>query len=571
MAYAEITAALAAAFQSVDLDHHPVLSLPANGRGADLQCNTLMPVVGKLPQSEGAAIVSGAVAALNLSREIGDISLSGRAFLNVTLSANYLAKIANEMLVDPMLGVIADASGVAVIDFGGPNVAKQLHVGHLRSFVIGESLRRLLVAKGHDVISDIHLGDWGLQMGKLLLGLEAAGYTLDGVGLDEIKNADFKLSDLQRFYVVGNELCPSKDEEVGSNETNEGAMVDRARYLTALLQNGHPEITDIWSILRKISLSEISVLAKALDAHFDLWLGESDSHSDVVTMIDQLTAAGSMVVDGGALVIPLENQKPLLIKSQAGSMLYGATDLATAWSRYRDQHADLHVYCVDKRQSLHISQVAQAARYTGLIGSGAVRHAAFGTVNGPDGKAIKTREGTPPALSDLIVAVTQKTKEKMGSDTDPAVVEMVAMGALKFADLISDRTSGYLFDVDKMTSQEGKSGPYLQYAVVRIKSLLAKSKASPSKIEVPTNPASRHLLFELSRFPIVVDRAYSELKPHFLAEYAFQVSQAFSTYYSTVQIIGSSVEGSELSLCLLTMKVIERCLYLLGINVPERM
>jgi arginyl-tRNA synthetase len=571
MAYAEISAALAAAFKSVDLDISPTLSLPASGRSADLQCNSLMPVVGKLPPAAGGAIVERVVASLDLSSEVGVIAPSGRGFMNVILSAPYLAKIANDMLADPTLGVASDATDVAVIDFGGPNVAKQLHVGHLRSFVIGESLRRLLLVKGHKVISDIHLGDWGLQMGKLLLGLETAGYSLDAAGVDQIKQADFKLSDLQGFYVVGNELCPAKDEEGEDTATNEVSLTDRARHLTSLLQSGHPEITDIWSILRAVSLSQIAVLAKTLDAHFDLWLGESDSHPDVLSMIGDLMAAGSMMVHDGALIVPLENQKPLLIKSQAGSVLYGATDLATARSRFRDLHADLHVYCVDKRQSLHLSQVAQAAQSTGLIGDSVIRHAAFGTVNGPDGKAIKTREGTPPALTDLIDAVTAKTREKMGPDVDPAVVEMVAIGALKFADLISDRTSGYLFDVDKMTSQEGKSGPYLQYAVVRIKSLLDKAKVSPSKIDVPTDPASRHLLFELSRFPIVVDRAYSELKPHFVAEYAFQVAQAFSTYYSAVQIIGSSAEGSELALCLLTMKVLERCLYLLGINVPERM
>lgn len=570
MAYAEISAALAAAFKSIDLDITPVLSLPAVGRGADLQCNSLMPVVGKLPPSDAAAIVTRVAAALNLPAEVGTISPSGRAFLNVTLSDAYLAKIANEMVVDPTLGVVPDATGVAVLDFGGPNVAKQLHVGHLRSFVIGESLRRLLLSKGHTVISDIHLGDWGLQMGKLLLGLEASGYSLDASGLDQIKMADFKLSDLQAFYVIGNDLCPAQDEDEDA-DTNQGSPTDRARQLTSLLQGGNPEITDIWSILRSVSLSEIGELANTLGAHFDLWLGESDSHLDVLAMIETLTGAGTMVLDAGALIVPLENQKPLLIRSQAGSVLYGATDLATAWARCRDLKADYHVYCVDKRQSLHLSQVAQAAHVTGLIGDGVIRHAAFGTVNGSDGKAIKTREGTPPALTDLIAAVTLKTREKMGPDVDEAVVEMVAIGALKFADLISDRTSGYLFDVDKMTSQEGKSGPYLQYAVVRIKSLLDKAQAAPGAIEVPTDPASRHLLFELSRFSVVVDRAYGELKPHFVAEYAFQLAQAFSTYYSAVQIIGSKTEASELGLCLLTMKVLERCLYLLGINVPERM
>lgn len=572
MAYAEISAALAAAFNSTHLEIIPVLSLPAIGRGADLQCNSLMPVVGKLSPKDAASVVDQVVSALNLPAELGTISLSGRGFLNVTLTEAYLAKLANQMVDDPALGVLSDASGVAVLDFGGPNVAKQLHVGHLRSFVIGESLRRLLLSKGHKVISDIHLGDWGLQMGKLLLGLETAGYSLDVAGLDEIKKADFKLSDLQAFYVIGNELCMAKDDDEDDGaDNNQVYLTDRARQLTSLLQSGHPEITDIWSLLRSISLSEIGKLAQTLDAHFDLWLGESDSHSDVLAMVDTLTSAGSIVVDAGALIVPLEDQKPLLIRSQAGSVLYGATDLATAWSRHRDLKAQYHIYCVDKRQSLHLSQVAQAAHATGLVGDGVMRHAAFGTVNGSDGKAIKTREGAPPALTDLIDAVTLKTREKMGSDVHDEVVAMVAIGALKFADLISDRTSGYLFDVEKMTSQEGKSGPYLQYAVVRIKSLIDKAKIAPGAIEVPTDPASRHLLFELSRFSVVVDRAYAELKPHFVAEYAFQVAQAFSTYYSAVQIIGSKTEASELGLCLLTMRVLERCLYLLGINVPERM
>ena len=574
MAYADISAALAAAFKSIDLDIIPALSLPAQGRGADLQCNSLMPVVGKLPPSDAAAVVAQVCQALVLPAEVGTIAPSGRAFLNVTLSNAYLARIANEMIADPTLGVVPDASGVTVLDYGGPNVAKQLHVGHLRSFVIGESLRRLLLLKGHTVISDIHLGDWGLQMGKLLLGLEASGYSLDASGLDQIKKADFKLTDLQAFYVIGNDLCPPEDDDDSdddSDDDNAVSLTDRARHLTSLLQGGHPEIANIWSTLRSASLVEIMELAGTLGAHFDLWLGESDSHADVLAMIESLTDAGTMTLDDGALIVCLDNQKPLLIRSHAGSVLYGATDLATAWARCRDFKADYHVYCVDKRQALHLSQVEQAARVTGLVKEGVFRHAAFGTVNGQDGKAIKTREGKPPALTDLIDAVTLKTREKMGTGVDDTVVEMVAIGALKFADLISDRTSGYLFDVEKMTSQEGKSGPYLQYAVVRIKSLLDKAKVAPGVIEPPCDPASRQLLFELSRFSIVVDRAYGELKPHFVAEYAFQLAQAFSSYYSAVQIIGSSREASELGLCLLTMKVLERCLYLLGINVPERM
>lgn len=563
MSYTEISAAISAAFKSVDLELEPSLTVAAVGRGADLQCNSLMPVVGKLSSVEAAALVDRVISIVGLPPEVGSVSLSGRAFLNINLADAYLTKIANRMVADSLLGVTQKDMGITVLDFGGPNVAKQLHVGHLRSFVLGESLRRLLIAKGHHVISDIHLGDWGLQMGKLLLGLELNGFTLDGDGLQNIKDTQFNLADLQGFYVAGNDLCDAHD--------NAGSMTNRARHLTTLLQGGHPEIMAIWSELRAASLIEISQIADVLGAHFDLWLGESDSHVDVLAMIDLLTGKGTMVENQGALIVPLASGNPLLVRSQAGSVLYGATDLATAWSRYRDYQAVLHVYCVDKRQALHLSQVQEAAYSTGLIPHGVFRHAAFGTVNGADGKAIKTREGKPPSLIDLIDAVTLKTREKMGVNADADVVDMVAIGALKFADLIGDRTSGYLFDVDKMTSQEGKSGPYLQYAVVRIKSLLDKATCDPGVIDVPNDPTTRHLMFELSRFPIVIDRAYADLKPHFIAEYTFQVAQAFSAYYSAVQIVGSAREASELGLCSLTMKVIERCLYLLGINVPERM
>jgi arginyl-tRNA synthetase len=569
MSYAEVSTAIAAAFKSVDLKLDPSLTVAAAGRDADLQCNSLMPVVGKLSPAEATALVAQVIASVDMPAEVGTIAVSGRAFLNINLADSYLAKIANAMAADISLGVTSVELGTAILDFGGPNVAKQLHVGHLRSFVLGESLRRLLIAKGHHVISDIHLGDWGLQMGKLLLGLELSGFTLDTSGIEKVSAADFKLADLQKFYVMGNELCDAADEL--DDADNAGSMTTRARHLTTLLQSGHPEITAIWSVLRAASLSEISQIAGILDAHYDLWLGESDSHADVVTMIDNLSKSGSIIEDKGALIVPLGTDKPLLVRSQAGSVLYGATDLATAWSRHRDYKAVAHIYCVDKRQSLHLSQVKLAAATTGLVPDGVFHHAAFGTVNGADGKAIKTREGKPPSLTDLIDAVTRKTWEKMGEQADAAVVNKVAIGALKFADLIGDRTSGYLFDVDKMTSHEGKSGPYLQYAVARIKSLLDKARSVPGVIELPANPTARHLMFELSRFPIVVDRAYADLKPHFIAEYAFEVAQAFSAHYASVQIVGNDREASELGLCSLTMKVIERCLYLLGINVPERM
>lgn len=568
MSYIEITAALARACAATGLQIVPALSFTPAGRPGDLQCNSLLPVLTRLPQEQADQLLSSFTAALDLDERIASYCVTGKGFLNFTLTTPYLISLADEIGNDPECSAGVVVSRRIVLDFGGPNVAKKLHVGHLRSFVIGESLRRMLTAQGHEVTSDIHLGDWGLQMGKLLLGFEASGYSLDETGLKAVNDAAMDIDSLQDFYVKGNALCKPSDETEPFNPA-----LERARKLTVRLQNGEPHLQALWAKFRQISMVEVDATISLFDAHFDLKLGESDAHADVQDIILDLTSQGKIVENEGALIIPTADQGSLLVQSMTGSVLYGGTDIAAAMSRVRDHGAQRLIYCVDHRQQDHLKKVAAACLETGLTGEATFEHAGFGTINGPDGRALKTRDGSPPALADLLSDVVAHVTDRMADDTDQATIKSVALAAIKYADLSSDRETSYNFDLDRMTSFEGKSGPYLQYAAVRIKSILAKAGDAVSEITEVSMPEERALLVMISRFPVLFDRSCRELKPHFIAEYSFDLAQAFSSFYAACPVLHDDrrIRGSRVTLCRVTLRVLEQCLYLLGIKAPDKM
>ncbi len=544
---------------------------------ADLQCNGAMPLAKSLGRNprDIALEVAGR---LRGRAEFSEVGVAGPGFLNLRLSNHFLASCAADQAEAPDLGIARCRDDTVMLDFGGPNVAKPLHVGHLRALVIGESLRRILQVQGVRTISDIHLGDWGLQMGMLISEIRLRWPELSATHLPPLDMAD-----LQRLYPEAAAACRADPERM-----------EQARAATAALQSGEPEARSIWRWLRDISLAAQRHDIALLGAHFDLLLGESDVQALIPGMIDDLRARGVATESEGALIIDVADpgearpMPPLLLVKSDGAALYATTDLATIVARRRDQDPARILYVVDQRQALHFEQVFRAASKAGLAGNIELVHVGFGTVNGPDGKPYKTREGGVAQLSDLLGDAIGKARERLaqgdaeGGAQDDAkpdreqLARLVGLAAVKFADLSSFRTSGYVFDADRLVSFEGRTGPYVQYACVRIGSILARAaaqEAHPGAIRIVA-PAERALVLECARLPEVVASASRNLAPNEIADYVFALAQGFSRFYTDCPVLGASdpeQRGSRLALCALARAVLARGLWLLGIEVPERM
>nr|WP_282563084.1 arginine--tRNA ligase [Rhizobium sp. RCAM05973] len=479
-----------------------------------------------------------------------------------------IAMEASAMLADPSLAAEKVEPMRTVIDFGGPNVAKALHVGHLRSFVIGESVRRILLEIGHDVLSDIHLGDWGLQMGKLLLGAALASGWKNGDPTSFINPQVFDamtVEELGALYKSGNAAC--EDE----------ASLALARKLTTKLQDGDPLLAEAWSRMRAISLESISVTAEMLGAHFDLFKGESDAHAEVAPMLNDLITRGLARESDGALVIDVsgdglpDNVPPLLLQKKDGASLYGTTDLATLRQRVRDIGAQQIVYCTDDRQALHIASVFSAARTAGYADNVELWHVTFGTVRGNDGRPFKTRDGSAASLADMIDLALAKSSEKV-ADRQAAMV--VGLGALKFADLSTPRKTGYVFDIDRMTSFEGRTGPYLQYAYARICSILDKAAEAgivPGEAVSVSHPSERAVLMECLWHPHALSEAARQLESFEIADQAYRVADAFSRFYADCPVLKGADPSARLATCRLVARIIGKCLELLGMATTQRM
>lgn len=538
----------------------PVLK-PNRTPGFDYQCNDVMSVAasaGMKPRELADLIVSE----IKSDPMFADVSVGGPGFINLKLASGFVEKQVLNMRASGDLGVdkvVPDQ--LVIIDFGGPNVAKPLHVGHLRSFVIGESLRRILKAVGYDVVSDIHWGDWGLQMGMLLHQI-GQQYPDDWVA-EAVPEFDVHV--LEEMYRTASKAA--KEDE---------AVLASARNLTQKLQAGDPYLLAVWKEMREVSLSSISGDITKLQAHFDLMLGESDVNDALPAMLAELEAKGLSRVSDGALVVDVaEGQPPLIVQKSDGAALYGATDLATVVQRTKGLGASKILYVVDQRQEQHLNSVFEVARKAGFDDGAELAHVAFGTVNGKDGKPFKTRDGGVAKLTDLLASTVEQAKARV-SDGNQEIAEKIAIGALKFADLSTDRISGYIFDPERMTAPEGKTGPYLQYACARIRSVVAKAATLPSEgntggINVE-HEAERQLLLTCIGFPMAVQAAAERYQPKEVAEFAFSVAQAFSRFYTECQVVfDGKVNASRLAICQFVEVVLSECLYLLGIEVPERM
>jgi arginyl-tRNA synthetase len=521
-------------------------SRPGHG---DFQSNAAMEIAGKIgrPASE---IAQAVCERLKQSPQIAEAQVAGNGFINIRISNHFLEVYALQSHIHP-----SHAGQTIIIDFGSPNVAKPLHVGHLRSLVIGESLQRIFLALGAKVISDVHFGDWGLQMGMLISEIEAAPST-------EWQTAEH----LVALYPKVAAACAA--------DPNRMALAQEA---TARLQNGGDEnALIIWE--RICSISQESQLRdfKRLGANFSLLLGESDAHEHIPGVIER--AKGLSEVDDGALILRVSKEgdtkevPPLLLVKSDGSYLYGTTDLATVAERMT-LSPDRILYVVDQRQNLHFEQVFRAAHKLGFTtkqdgSTTELVHVGFGTVNDKSGKAYKTRDGGVALLSDLLDQAVAKAAERAPS---PEAAEKIGVGAVKYADLNTWRISGYKFDLDRMLSFEGKTGPYVQYACVRMRAIFEKTPAPIDWRFRITVPEERALLMACLDFQTKLETAAERYAPNEIAEYAFNLAQEFSRFYTNCPVLGAPEERERLCLCALTFHILSKCLELLGIEVPERM
>ncbi len=569
-----IDALLADAFAACGLPQDAARAVrAARPELADLQCNGAMKL-GKSLGRDPRELALQVAERLRGRAEFSEVNVAGPGFLNLRLSDRFLSGCAAEQAAAPELGIAQRRDETVMLDFGGFNVAKPLHVGHLRALVIGESLRRILLAQGVRTISDIHLGDWGLQMGMLISAIRLRWPDLPAASLPPLGMAD-----LQTLYPEAAAAC----------RADPGRMA-LARAATAALQSGEPEARAIWQSLRDVSLAAQQRDVARLGAHFDLLLGESDVQALIPQMIADLHGRGIATESEGALIIEVADpdearpMPPLLLVKSDGAALYATTDLATIVARRRDQDPARILYVVDQRQALHFEQVFRAARKAGVAGDIELVHVGFGTVNGPDGKPYKTREGGVAQLSDLLGDAVGKARERVAEadlESRPGLdreqlARLVGLAAVKFADLSSFRTSGYVFDADRLVSFEGRTGPYVQYACVRIGSILARAAtqdAHPGAISVAAG-AERALVLECARLPEVVVSAGRNLAPNEIADYVFALAQGFSRFYTDCPVLGAAdleQRGSRLALCALARAVLARGLWLLGIEVPDRM
>lgn len=580
-----IDAVLNDAFESLGLPVEHARCVPC-GRPelADLQCNGAMPSA-RAVHRHPLEVADMIAATLSDLPEFCEVSVAGPGFVNLRIAPTLLAEFATEMAADPQLGIVPTASGnrSLVIDSGGPNVAKPLHVGHLRSLLLGDSLKRILSALGWSVVSDAHLGDWGLQMGMLTSAIRRQQPDLPcflpGASCADL-DVPVTLAELERLYPEAAAACRSDPERMAE-----------ARADTAALQSYDPGLIALWLALRAMSLKSQVSDFRTLGIEFDLLLGESDAQPLIAPMIADLRKRGIAVESDGALVIEVglpgdrKEMPPLLLTKTDGAALYATTDLATLADRAGCMGVGRVVYVVDQRQALHFEQVFRAAAKSGLSDGTETVHVGFGTVNGPDGKPYKTRQGGVARLSDLLAEAVAKAAERIDesghgaelhADEKAALACMVGIAAVKFADLSGDRMSGYVFDPERLVSFEGRTGPYLQYACVRIRSILAKA-AERGDVPGTMLPMARtecDLLLGCLGFPAAVADAGSRMQPGAIAEFAFGLAQRFSRFYADCPVLGAddpAERASRLAMCGLVDAVLGRALFLLGIEVPNRM
>ncbi|MEQ8966674.1 MAG: arginine--tRNA ligase [Azospirillaceae bacterium] len=589
-----LTGVVSRAFEAAGLPAELGLVVPSSRPDlGQFQCNGALPAakkVGAKPRDLAEAVAER----LRPTGLFADVSLAGPGFINLTLTDAFLGERLAAMAADGRLGVPrAEPPRTVILDYGGPNVAKPMHVGHLRASIIGECLKRLCRFVGHDALGDVHLGDWGLPMGMLIGEVARRQPDLPYFAPASAENASgpfpddspVSMEDLEALYPAAAAAC-----------REDPARLEEARRATAELQAGRPGYVALWRHFVDVSIAGLRRDFAALGVTFDLWKGEADVHPLIDPMVAELKDKGLAEVSEGALVVRVArdddktDMPPLILLKSDGAVMYGTTDVATILDRMRAHQPHLVLYVVDQRQHLHFEQVFRAAALAGYDkrpdgGAAGLEHIGFGTMNGPDGKPFKTRAGGVMKLQDLIRMASDSAMARLDeaglAEGYPAeeraeIARMVGLAAIKFADLGNHRTSNYVFELDRFTRFEGKTGPYLQYAAVRIKSLLRKARDLGFEPGAPLPPGDveRDLVLALGRLPDAVAAAWDKRTPNELADYAHTLAQEFSRFYNACHILSESdavLRDSRLGLAALTLRTLERVLDLLGIEVPDRM
>ncbi len=579
---------LAACFEKLGLDKkYATVKVSDRPDLSDFQCNGAL-ALAKSEHKNPREIAASVMTELEKDNDFAKISVDGPGFINLTIRNELIARVMDDMSADERLGCEkTDNPHTVVLDFGAPNVAKEMHVGHLRSAVIGESVQRIERFAGNKVISDTHLGDWGTPMGMIIS--EIMDMHPDWPYFDDNKKDGFperlpySVEELTEIYKKANAHC--KEDENARQ---------KARVITAKFQDGHPGYRALWKHLRNISVEAVKKNFDALDVHFDLWLGESDAHETCYEILKLAKDKGISEADDGAVIIRLDEvnkpKPPVILQKSDGGFTYHTTDIATVKMRVDDLKADEIIYFTDKRQALHFEQVFEAVEKLGLAPGVKLRHIGFGTVNGPDGKPFKTRDGGVMKLEDLIKLSKDKVRESMPSPEEaegfssPAeaekyienLVEEIAVAAMKFQDLKNNIASGYAFEIDDFAKFEGKTGPYIQYAVARINSIMRKAAAAGIESGKVTlnNKEERELALKLAQMNNVVMRAHEDKEPSIISDYAYTLAQTFSSFYNASSIMNAETKelaSSRLRLAKLTRDALTLLLYLLGIKAPEVM
>lgn len=585
-----LSTALQAAFE--DLGVPPQAGVVRESDRPDLapfQCNGAMMAAGMM-KKRGEKVNPRDIAAQIVSKieghpAIAALEIAGPGFINIVPSQQAVSAQANDLAADDRTGAQTLPAQTIMVDYGGANVAKPMHVGHLRSAVIGEAIKRLLRFRGHTVIGDVHLGDWGLQMGHLIT--ELADERPDLPYFDADKTDGFPtespvtMDDLARLYPAASHKAKS-----------DAARMTRSRDATAELQAGRAGYRALLDHFITVSIAALKEGYGALDVEFDLWKGEAAVDPLIPDMIADLKSRGIAEEDDGALIIRVEEETdkkdipPVMLLARTGAVLYHTTDLATLVDRKNDVDPDLILYVVDQRQALHFEQVFRAAVKAGWYVPEQMMHLGFGTMNGKDGKPFKTREGGVLRLEDLIAmmrsaAQTRLTEAGIGQDYPEAeradIASRVGVAALKFADLQNQRTTNYIFDPERFTAFEGKTGPYLLYAAVRIKSILRKAAAMDVTRGPITasEPTETQLVLALDSFDRALTAAHEKYAPHILCDHVYRLAQSFSRFYAECPILvddtAPDVKASRLALAETTLRQLEHGLDILGITTPDRM
>lgn len=551
----------------------------------EYQCNGAM-AAKKAYQKAPLQIAEEVAAAVDSAEILEEVTAVKPGFINIKVAKPFLADYLQQMYGDSRLSVDEAAEKkTVIIDYGGPNVAKPLHVGHLRSAIIGESIKRTGRFLGHQMIGDVHLGDWGLQMGLIITELRERkpelSYFDESYEGDYPKEAPFTISELEEIYPAAS--ARSKEDE---------AYREKALTATHELQQGRRGYMALWNHIMNVSVSDLKANYKKLDVEFDLWKKESDAQPYIPDMIQKMKDEGFAYEDQGALIVDVKEETdtkevpPCMLLKSDGASLYTTTDLATIVERMKLFHPDEILYVVDKRQEMHFIQVFRCARKTGLVNEDTkLSFLGFGTMNGKDGKPFKTRDGGVMRLENLIREIDQEMYKKIVEnrsvkDTDAEkTAEIVGLSAIKYGDLSNQASKDYVFDIERFTSFEGNTGPYILYTIVRIKSILERFRQEGGVLEVgrllsPVSDSEKSLMLETARFNGMVENAFEEKAPHKICSYIYELSNDFNRFYHETKILTEENQEQKLSWLILldlVRKVLEQSIDLLGFSAPERM